>query len=76
MAENTGESESDRSATDADWLFSQNLALYAGQWVAVLGQTILAHGSDLKRVHAEAMRRAAPARPLFYSVPTASFGGA
>jgi hypothetical protein len=62
--------------TDADWFFSQNLALYTGEWVAVLERKILAHGKDLKQVYADAKRKAAPRRPLFYSVPTGMSGGA
>ncbi|MFI5417336.1 MAG: DUF5678 domain-containing protein [Candidatus Lutacidiplasmatales archaeon] len=65
--------------TEADWLFSQNLATFSGQWVAVLNKKILAHGHELKKVHAEALARLSPRDakrlPLFYSVPTGMSGG-
>jgi Family of unknown function (DUF5678) len=68
------------ASTEADWLFSQNLAVYAGQWVAVLHRTILAHGNDLKAVYAEAIEKARRVHPrlvpLFYSVPSGISGGA
>ncbi|MDE1822163.1 MAG: hypothetical protein KGJ23_04465 [Euryarchaeota archaeon] len=55
---------------DASWLFSQNLSVYAGEWVAVLRRHILAHGPKLKQVRAEAKAKAKGEHPLFYSVPT------
>jgi hypothetical protein len=61
---------------DEDWLFSQNLALYTGEWVAVLDRRFLAHGRNLRTVYAEATAKAGPARPLFYPVPTGISGGA
>lgn len=62
--------------SDVDWLFSQNLAAYSGEWVAVLDRKILAHGGDLRRVYEVASEKAKPMRPLFYSVPTGVSGGA
>ena len=76
MAEDVEAGNASRRKADTEWLFSQNLAVYTGQWVAVLNREVLAHGCDLKRVYAEAKAKADPARPLFYSVPSAMSGGA
>lgn len=76
MTEQSDRARAASKRADADWLFSQNLAVYTGQWVAVLDHTMLAHGSDLKRVFADAMKKAGDGRPLFYSVPSSISSGA
>jgi hypothetical protein len=76
MKDTKGAASAVQSRADADWLFSQSLAPYTGQWVAVVGRTILAHGKELEQVRTEAMQKAGPDRPLFYSVPAAMSGGA
>ena len=50
---------------------------YAGQWVAVSGSRLVAHGTDLEVV-SQAARVAGVDRPLFHHVPEANelpFGG-
>ena len=64
-----------QASKDAEWLFSQNLTVYSGEWVAVFGQKVVAHGTDLSKVYADGNKRAAPGKPLFYSVPTGVLSG-
>lgn len=67
----------EQSRAEADWLFSQNLVGFSGQWVAVFGRKILAHGRELKRVHADAAKKlGANQVALFYCVPSGIAGGA
>jgi hypothetical protein len=70
----------DATRAEVDWLFSQNLAVFSGEWVAVLNRGILSHGRDLKRVHAEAIERSPTdgggQAPLCYCVPSGFSGGA
>jgi hypothetical protein len=64
-----------QASKDAEWLFSQNLTVYSGEWVAVFGEKVVAHGADLSKVYADGNKRAAPGKPLFYSVPTGVLSG-
>ena len=54
---------------EVSWLFSQNLSVYTGEWVAVLGQKIIAHGHRLKDVRARALAISREDAPFFYAVP-------
>ena len=42
---------------------------YAGKWIAVLGQKIIASGDDLKQVYKEAKEKSGKKEPLFMRVP-------
>jgi hypothetical protein len=58
------------------WLASEAKP-YAGQWVALIGSRLLAHGADASEVR-EAARAAGVERPLLTHLPPAgedSFGG-
>lgn len=60
---------------EMEWLSKESTA-YAGQWVALDGARLVAHGPKLAAV-AEAARAAGVAEPLFASVPDDDlpFGG-
>ncbi len=60
---------------ELDWL-AKNGSAYAGQWVALDGNRLIAHGQKLADVSAKA-RDAGIAEPLFASVPDDDlpFGG-
>ena len=60
---------------ELDWL-SKESAAYAGQWVALHGRQLIAHGPKLAAVR-EAARAAGIAAPFFASVPDEDlpFGG-
>ena len=49
------------------WI-AENAHLYRREWIAVKGSDLVAHGPELKRVEAEALK-AGIANPLFFSVP-------
>lgn len=66
----------EQRAKDSDWLFSQNLSLYSGEWVAVFEEQIVAHGHNLRQVVSEANAKSFPARALFYPVPSGIAGAA
>lgn len=58
------------------WI-QKNRAEYDGQWVALDGDTLLAHGADGKKVHAEAQAKGVKT-PLMHRVSikeTQPFGG-
>ncbi len=42
---------------------------YEGDWIALLGDIIVAHGRDLRAVYAEALERCPGKTPLFTKVP-------
>ena len=46
----------------------EETAKYAGEYIAIVGEEIVAHGSDFLKVAKEA-KKVAP-RPLFHKVPT------
>jgi hypothetical protein len=49
----------------------QELGELRGEWIAVLGKKILAHGSNPEQVLDEAEKLAPPGRhPMIYRVPT------
>ena len=62
-------------AGELDWL-SKESAPYAGQWVALHGRQLVAHGHKLAAV-SEAARAAGITEPFFASVPDKDlpFGG-
>ena len=53
-----------------NWLVDhpEETAKYAGEYIAIVGEKIVAHGSDFLEVSKEA-KKVAP-RPLFHKVPT------
>ncbi len=66
----------DNSRAELDWLASESRH-FAGEWVALDGNRLVAHGPKLAAVNAAA-RAAGVSRPFFASVPEDSdlpFGG-
>ena len=67
-------------ALERKWLV-ENREKYAGQWVALIGDKLLSHGSDAKAVYAEARKKAAefgealPLVVLLEREPDLPFGG-
>ena len=52
------------------WLTTQNLAQYAGCWLAVFGKNIVAQGKDLKTVVKKIKAKKIPDEaPLYVRVP-------
>jgi len=49
---------------------SENLAGYAGEWVAFVDGTILAHGLSLREVYERANKSSPTEPPTFYPVPS------
>ena len=57
-------------AKEHKWLTTQNLAQYAGCWLAVFGQSIIAQGKDLKTVVKKIKAKQIPDdAPLYVRVP-------
>ncbi len=52
-----------------EFLSVTDTSKYAGKWIAVLGQQIIASGDDLKEVYKEAKSKAGTKEPLFMRVP-------
>lgn len=84
--ERESENESDKSSEldkrqerfrlSMKWI-QENREKYDGQWVALDGETLLAHGADGKKVHAEAQAKGIKT-PLMHRVSikeTQPFGG-
>ncbi len=46
-----------------------DMSEYAGKWVAILGNKVIASGDDLKRVYEEAKKKAGNKEPLFTRIP-------
>lgn len=42
---------------------------YIGQWIAICGQRVVAHGKDVKEVFKEAKRKCPDEKPLITRVP-------
>ena len=67
-------------ALERKWL-AENREKYAGQWVALIGDNLLSHGSNAKAVYAEARSKAAefgetiPLIVLLEREPNLPFGG-
>jgi hypothetical protein len=51
------------------WFAQQNMAHYLGKWVAVVGHSIIASGTDLKQVLTDARRKAPTKVPYVTAVP-------
>jgi hypothetical protein len=74
--ENEFEKRQERFRRSMQWL-RENREEYDGQWVALDGETLLAHGTDGKKVHAEAQAKSVKT-PLMHRVSikeTQPFGG-
>ncbi len=67
-------------ALEQKWL-TENREKYAGQWVALVGDNLLSHGTDAKAVYQEAHQKAAefgdalPLVVLMEKEPDLPFGG-
>ena len=70
MAKKAGSTDKEVAQPVFAGLSSENLAGYAGQWVAFVDGTILAHGKHLRDVYDRAMKKARTKTPTFYPVPS------
>ncbi len=52
-----------------DFYSVADMSEYAGKWVAILGNKVIASGDDLKKVYEEAKKIASNKEPLFTRVP-------
>jgi len=46
-----------------------DMSEYAGTWVAIVGEKVIAHGNDFKKVYIEAKKIAGKKKPLFTRIP-------
>ncbi len=51
------------------YFMKTNIDRYIGQWIAICGQSIVAHGTDVKKVFREAKEKCPDVRPLLTRVP-------
>lgn len=56
-------------ATELEYYSKIDHSAYAGEWIAIFSNQIIAHGTDLKKVYAEANEKSKGRRPFFISVP-------
>ncbi|MBR9699074.1 hypothetical protein GOV09_01295 [Candidatus Woesearchaeota archaeon] len=56
-------------ADNYQFFMKSNVDSYIGQWVAVCDQEIVSHGTDVKKVFAEAKKKCPTKRPLITRVP-------
>lgn len=54
---------------ESDFYSVADMSGYAGKWVAILGNKVIASGDDLKKVYEEAKKIAGNKEPLFTRVP-------
>jgi hypothetical protein len=58
------------TSVESQYLLSiQNLDQYSGKWIAILDNQIIAEGTELKDVYAEAMKKSKIRTPLFKRIP-------
>jgi hypothetical protein len=54
---------------DHEWLCTQNLGHFAGEWIAVYARAIIAHDIDLKALMSKVKSIDLPKKPLLVHVP-------
>jgi hypothetical protein len=52
-----------------EWYLSANLDEYAGKWIAIIGERVVAHGTSHKEVLAEVLKNHPQQEPLITRVP-------
>jgi len=52
-----------------DFYAVADVSKYAGSWVAIVNNEVIATGKDLKNVYAEAQKKAGEREPLFARIP-------
>lgn len=52
-----------------DFYSITDMSEYAGKWVAILGNKVIASGDNLKQVYEEAKKNAHGKEPLFTRIP-------
>ena len=58
------------TSIESQYLLSiQNLDQYRGKWIAILDNKIIAEGTELKDIYAEAMKKTKVRTPLFKRIP-------
>lgn len=57
-------------STELQYYSSHDMSEYAGEWIALIGSEVVAHGKILKEVYSEANSKAKGRRaPFFMKVP-------
>ena len=69
MARNNNNSDLKAINQDHEWLCTQNLGQFMGEWIAVYDRAVIAHDHDLKNLMAK-VRAINPSRkPLLVQIP-------
>lgn len=55
---------------ELDFLSSEGVLTYAGEWVAISNARVVAHGSSLEQVKREAESKLKGRKPTYFSVPS------
>jgi len=56
-------------AQELAFLSSEKVLTYAGEWVAIAGSKVVAHGPSLLKVRREAEAKLKGRKPTFFAVP-------
>ena len=57
------------SSVEFKYLTANPLEQFSGEWVAVVGEEVVAHGPSVLKVHARAMKARPGSAPLFAKIP-------
>lgn len=60
-----------RPSVEFEFLTHEPLPEYKGEWVAVVGEEVVAHGPSILKVHAQTMDLRPGSQPLFAKIPRA-----
>lgn len=53
-----------------EWYIEADVSKYAGKWIAIVDQKVVANGEDAKKVYYEAKKKYPQKRPSLAKVPT------
>lgn len=56
-------------AEELVFLSSDHVLTYAGEWVAIAGAQVVAHGPSLEKVRQQALTRLKGRKPTYFAVP-------
>jgi Family of unknown function (DUF5678) len=56
-------------ATELQYYSKKDVSAYAGQWIALLDDQVIANGKKLKEVYAKANSKSKGQKPFFIRVP-------
>jgi len=69
MARRNDNSELKEINQDHEWLCTQDLGQFAGEWIAVYDQAVIAHDHDFKTLMAKVKSINPPRKPLLVQIP-------